>query len=252
MFSIWTAIVSTFIKLIPSFMRKKDKKNVNDANNANSGGNVNNNANVKPPKKQKIKKKKYKNLTVDDVNDSLFELNKQLNILETELEEYPTKIDDLMERGRKEKTQEMKLLRAKQVNNLKAQLKQKTDQMMFLMYNISLLEKLKIAVKNNEFFDSSSSVPINALLGQPKELAKFLNESLGRRISAEQMMTEAESIFQESESYYESPEEIYGVRDSDSELLAQFEETNQLEDEQDVFADKKEEKTATSIDTDNN
>jgi len=244
MFSIWSAIASTFIRLIPSFMRGKRTENVSDAKNENS-------ANIKPPKKPKFKKKKFKSLTVDDVNDSLFELNKQLKILESEIEEYPVKIDELMEKGRKEKNQDMKLLRAKQVNSLKVQLKQKTDQMMFLMYNISLLEKLKIAVKNNEFFDSSSSVPINALLGQPKELAKFLNESLGRRVSSEQMMMEAESVFQESESYYEAPDEIYGMRESDSELLAQFEEVNQIEDEQDIFSQKSTENNE-KVSTDNN
>ena len=107
---------------------------------------------------------------------------------------------------------------------------------MYLMYNIRLLNKLKKAVDDNEFFVKNAKVSLGNLLSDQKGLAKFLNKALNTRIDAESVLTEADETFQEVEASYEKNESIYGMGKDDDALLAVFETEETLEGEEE-FAD---------------
>ena len=98
--------------------------------------------------------------------------------------------------------------------------------------NIQLLNKLKRAIDDNQFFAKTSKVSLGNLLGDQKRLAKFLNKALNVRISAEQVLTDADETFKNIEDAYEKNESIYGIQQSDDELLGMFETEEQIEDEQ--------------------
>ena len=98
------------------------------------------------------------------------------------------------------------------------------------MYNIQLLEKLKRAIDDNQFFSKSSKTPLNQLLADQKGLAVFLNKALNTRINAEQVLTEADETFKTIEDSYVVNDEIYGEKKADAELLAIFETDDMLSD----------------------
>ena len=145
---------------------------------------------------------------------------------------FQQKVDELVSKGKKETSRDIRLFYAKKINSLKAERAQNVQRAMYLMYNIQLLNKLKRAIDDNQFFAKTSKVSLGNLLGDQKGLAKFLNKALNVRISAEQVLTDADETFKNIEDAYEKNESIYGIQQSDDELLGMFETEEQIEDEQ--------------------
>ncbi len=177
-------------------------------------------------------KSKYDKLTREDVVDAICKLEKESNSIEEEIMSFQQKVDELVSKGKKETSRDIRLFYAKKINSLKAERAQNVQRAMYLMYNIQLLNKLKRAIDDNQFFAKTAKVSLGNLLGDQKGLAKFLNKALNVRISAEQVLTDADETFKNIEDAYEKNESIYGIQQSDDELLGMFETEDQIEDEQ--------------------
>ena len=180
-------------------------------------------------------KSKYDKLTREDVVDAICKLEKEASTIEDEIINSQAKIDDLTNKGKKETSRDIRLFYAKKINSLKAERAQNVQRATYLMYNIQLLNKLKRAIDDNQFFAKSSKMSLGSLLGDQKGLAKFLNKTLNTRINAEQVLTDADETFKEIEESYEPNQEIYGVHDQDDALLAMFETEEMLEDEENLM-----------------
>ena len=192
-------------------------------------------------------KSRYDKLTREEVVDAICKLEQESQEIEEGLGTKQKQIDDLMVKGKAEKSKEVKLFYAKKINSLKADREQSVQRAMYLMYNIRLLQKLKTAIDDNQFFKNTAKVSLGNLLADQKGLAKFLNKTLGTRIAAEDELTAADETFRSVEEAYEQNETIYGMNTQDDELLAMFETEEQVEAEQEMFAENPENKTDNKV-----
>ena len=190
-------------------------------------------------------KSKYDKLTREEVVDSICKLEQESQRIEDGLVEKQKKIDDLMVKGRKETNKETKLLYAKKINFLKAEREQDSQRAMYLMYNVQILNKLKRAIDDNQFFKNTSKVSLGNLLSDQKGLAKFLNKTLNTRIRSEDVLTSADETFKNVEEAYEKNGAIYGMNSQDDALLAMFETEDMVEAEQELYAEAPESKKET-------
>ena len=187
-------------------------------------------------------KSKYDKLTREEVVDAICKLEQESASIEEGLLTAQKHIDELTVKGKKEKSKEVKLFYAKKINSLKAEREQSVRRAMYLIYNIQLLQKLKTAIDDNQFFKNTSKVSLGNLLADQKGLAKFLNKTLGVRIAAEDVLTSADETFRAVEDAYEQNDTIYGMNTQDDELLAMFETEEQVDAEQEMFTEHPENK----------
>ena len=179
-------------------------------------------------------KSKYEKLTREEVVDAICKLEKESRGFEDGLVEKQSQIDALMARGKKETNKDVRLFYAKKINALKNEREQGVQRAMYLMYNIQLLNKLKNAIDDNQFFKSSAKISLGNLLADQKGLAKFLNNTLNTRVAAEDVLTSADETFKNIEEAYEKNGTIYGMNDSDDALLAMFETDEMVNGEQEM------------------
>ena len=185
-----------------------------------------------------FKRNKFKNIVREDLVNSICELERQERTAEAEIMQKQKEIDALLEKGKKEKTDDLKLLYAKKINHLKEEKASIIERGMYLLYNIRLMSKLKDAYDSNAFFKTKTKVPLSELLADQKGLARFLNKALETRISAEDVLTSADDLFTEIQGAYDKNESIYGLKREDEELLSSFEKAGALEDEEIIGAEK--------------
>lgn len=185
-----------------------------------------------------FKRNKFKNIVREDLVNSICELERQERTAEAEIMQKQKEIDALLEKGKKEKTDDLKLLYAKKINHLKEEKASIIERGMYLLYNIRLMNKLKDAYDSNAFFKTKTKVPLSELLADQKGLARFLNKALETRISAEDVLTSADDLFTEIQGAYDKNESIYGLKREDEELLSSFEKAGALEDEEIIGAEK--------------
>lgn len=174
-------------------------------------------------------KNKFKKLKKEEVTDAIYKLEKQEQIIEDGLLDKQEEIQSLLERGKKEKSYELRLFYAKKINHLKQQSQQDIQRGMYLLYNARLLNKLKDAIENKEFFVSTAQMSLGNLLKDQKGLAQFLNQALNTKIAAEDVLTSADETFCDIESSYEPSKQIYGQTQTDDQLLAVFEDDDSFE-----------------------
>lgn len=182
-------------------------------------------------------KSKYDKLTREETVDAICKLEKESQAIEDGLVEKQKQIDGLMVKGKAETNKEIKLFYAKKINALKAEREQSVQRAMYLMYNIQLLNKLKNAIDDNQFFKNSSKASLGNLLADQKGLAKFLNKTLNTRVKAEDVLTSADETFKAVEDAYEKNDSIYGMSSQDDALLAMFETEEMVNSEQAMVAE---------------
>ena len=181
---------------------------------------------------------KFKKLKREEVVDAIIGLTKQQEDLENGVLTKSEEVDKLMERGKKEKNRDIKLLCAKKVTSLREEIKRDTNRAAYLLYNIKLMEKLKAAIDDNQFVNNTTKLPLNKLLGDQKALSAFLQDAIQNRTSAEEALVSADQMFdtyEQSANADTSP--IYSANKSDDELLAMFEMQDQLDSEAEIDAD---------------
>lgn len=177
-------------------------------------------------------KSKYDKLTREEVVTAICDLEQQSKEIEDGLMQKQAQVDDLMKKGKSEKSKDMQLFYAKKINMLKSEREQDIQRAMYLMYNIQLLNKLKAAIDDNKFFKNTQKASLGNLLKDQKGLAKFLNGALGTKVAAEEVLTSADETFRTVEEAYEKNRTIYGMNQDDNALLSMFEEEEQIENEQ--------------------
>ena len=170
-----------------------------------------------------FKKDKFKKLKREDVVNAIIELEKQESDIERGIVEKTKQIEDLMKKGRLEKSQDLKLFYVKKIAHLQEEKKEDINRGMYLLYNSRLLNKLKNAIDDNSFFANTGKISLNNLLSDQKNLAKFLNKALNTKVMAEDVLTDADDTFNEIKGLYEENQKIYGVNSNDDELLALLE-----------------------------
>lgn len=182
-------------------------------------------------------KSKYDKLTREEVVDAICQLEKELKGIEDSLPETQKQIDDLMNKGKKEPDKQVKLFYVKKINSLKTEKDQSVQRAMYLMYNIQLLNRLKIAIDDNRFFKKTSKVSLGNLLADQKGLATFLNKALNTRVAAENVLTSADEVFRNVEESYENNKTIYGINSDDDALLSMLETEEMVESEQEMYVE---------------
>lgn len=168
-------------------------------------------------------KGKYDRIKREEVVDAIVKLQSEEAQVEERVRDARAQIEALMAQGREEKDMQMRLFLAKKINYLKEEQKQNMQRATYLLYNVQLLNRLKSAIDDKQFFSNSMGAPLNSLLADQRALAQFLNKALNTRVAAENVLTEADETFNDVLSVYEENEKIYGVNKSDDELLAVFE-----------------------------
>lgn len=181
-----------------------------------------------------FKRNKFKNLNREDLVNSILELERQERTVEAEVYQKIKEIDNLVEKGKKEKDRDLQLFYAKKIAHLNEDKQVCMERGMYLLYNIRLMNKLKDAFDSNTFFKTQTKVPLSQLLADQKGLAKFLNKALETRIASEDVLTSADELFTEVQSAYEVNQPIYGVGKNEDEIMAMFEKEQQLSDEQEL------------------
>ncbi len=185
-----------------------------------------------------IGRNKFKKLKREEVVDAIIALTKQQDDLETGVLAKSEEVEKLMERGRKEKNRDIKLLCAKKVSSLQDEIKRDSKRAAFLLYNVKMLEKLKAAIDDNKFVENTTKIPLNKLLSDQKSLAQFLESAVQNRTAAENTLVEADQLFEAYEQAAESDSSpIYATSKSDDELLAMFEMQEQLDSEANIDSD---------------
>ena len=190
-------------------------------------------------------KSKYDKLTREEVVDSICKLERDLSSLENDIISSGGRINDLIAKGKAEKSNDIRMFYAKKINALKEERKRNIQRATYLMYNIQLLGKLKNAIDDNQFFQNNSKTPLSQLLADQKGLAIFLNKALNNRIEAEQILTDADETFKTIEDSYVVNEAIYGEKKEDNELLAVFETEDMLSDVDPIAQESAEEDSQT-------
>ena len=168
-------------------------------------------------------KGKYDRIKREEVVDAIVKLQSEEAQVEERVRDARAQIEALMAQGREEKDMQMRLFLTKKINYLKEEQKQNMQRATYLLYNVQLLNRLKSAIDDKQFFSNSMGAPLNSLLADQRALAQFLNKALNTRVAAENVLTEADETFNDVLSAYEENEKIYGVNKSDDELLAVFE-----------------------------
>ena len=121
---------------------------------------------------------RFRKLKREDVVESIVKLEKQQQEIEDGIVDKEAHIQELLAKGKAEKSQEIRLMYAKKINYLKEQKTRDAKRGMYLTYNINMMNKLKDAMEDKEFFTTSSKIQLNKLLADQKGLAKYLNKAL--------------------------------------------------------------------------
>lgn len=182
-------------------------------------------------------KSKYDKLTREDVVEAICKLENEVKNTEDALLEKQKQSDVLMEKCRKETSKEIRLFYVKKINALKREREQSVRRSMYLMKNIELLNRLKIAIDDNSFFTNTSKQSLGGVFRDKKGLQAYLTKTLNQRNFAEGTLNEADDIFKGFDELDEPNNSIYGMSDADNELLAQLEKENMVADEQEMFSD---------------
>jgi len=184
-------------------------------------------------------KSKFERITKDDINEMRVKLATQEQELMDLMDSKINAIDVYMDKGRAETNAQRRMIFANKIKFLREEIDSITQRIMFTMYNNRLMEKLSLKVDENSFFESSLSM--NELLSDSKGLALFLNNSLGTRLKAEEVLTGADEAFKEVEDMYEPNEKLYGMSKDTEDILASF---DAGKDDFDAVSDKKKDTNA--------
>lgn len=170
-----------------------------------------------------FKKDKFKTLKREEVVNAICELEQQESNIEKSIEDMTKQIADLMQKGKQEKTHDLRVFYAKKITHLQEEKAEAVNRGVYLLYNIRLLNKLKNAIDDNSFYTNTGKISLSSLLADQEGLAKFLNQALNTKVMAEDILTSADDTFNEVKGLYQENDRIYGASTNDDALLAMFE-----------------------------
>ena len=171
-------------------------------------------------------KNKIEKLKRGDVVDSICELEKQQDKIVDEISDLDVKMNDIKSRALKEKNQQVKLAYVKKYNSINNEKTQKAKRMQLLQANLDNMEKLKLLIDDNEFLKDNSNLTINQVLTNPTVLEKALNKMYGKKTIHEEGIVSSREVFDSVESAFGENDDIYGIDEDASAVLAMFEMEN--------------------------
>jgi len=169
------------------------------------------------------RKNKFDKLTITDVADSIFEIERQEESLEKELEDNEKQIALLNEKGRTEPSHQRKILYATKIEYLMEASDAIMQRIMHAHYNMKLLNKLKIAIEDKGFYMGSQPQALSALLADRYGLMHFLNKVYGEKKSKEEEMVEVEETFNMIKNEFQPNERIHGISKGKEAIMASWE-----------------------------
>ena len=179
---------------------------------------------------------KLNKLTESDVQNAIIEIEKRTFAVEEDVYKKAEEIEACKAKYKAATLQEMKMFHVKRAEMIQQEIKQKTQMLMFLMYNAKLLGRLKEAVVEKDFYGSASVGSLSNLMGDQRALASFLNETLQTRVKTEDMFTAADETFSTVLDAYEPDSRIYGMSSNAQGLAAAWALEESLEEEKNIVA----------------
>lgn len=190
---------------------------------------------------------RFRKLKRDDVVQSTLKLEEQMKSVEDRLRHVDVMIKELMIKGKKESSREVKTFHAKRIMQLQQEKSDLSHRGMYLLYNIRLLSKLKEVFDQQEFIKVTAKSSLIDLLADQKHLATFLNQALQTKIKHEDILTDADLIFNEVQTSYQENAEIYEPKQDEETLIAMFDDSNEIEEDIVIETSSLEEKTNENI-----
>ena len=188
-----------------------------------------------------------KKLTREEIVNTISDLQNQLNEKENQMDGLEYDRQKVFEHGKNTQDRQKRLFYAKKIQFIDAEKDNLVKEQMMIMYNVNLANRLKSAFDSDQFFGNVSGSKLNKMLGNQKELGKFLNKAMNRRIKTEDMMTNADTVFNEVQSSYTTNEKIYGINEQDDKLLAIFEQDDLHQMEHDQMFEESETETQEKV-----
>lgn len=181
------------------------------------------------------KKKKLSKLERSEVTDQILALEKKQSDLVLKIEGTDALSHELFEKGKKEKNLQMRTFYAKRIESINREKEANIKRATLLNYKLGLLNRLKDAIDDRDFFYDADKTDLMGLLDNDKELTKFLSSIHAKAENVEEHMINIEAKFDDFDLMKMDNETIYGSRQSTDDILAQMEMQSQLDDEDRLY-----------------
>ena len=172
---------------------------------------------------------KLEKLTESDIQSAILALEERAFNLAKEVEEKEKEIDVCKEKYKNSTIEAVKNFHIKQAESLLVEIEERTKMLSFLAYNSDLLGKLKQAINERDFYQSTSE--LTSLMNDQAALSKFLINALETKKEAENNAITTKQIFDEVKNADTPNEEIYGMSSNQSSLAAQWAAEEEMEKE---------------------
>lgn len=174
---------------------------------------------------------KFRKIKREDVVEQIIAYSKEMEDLENSIMTNKDEINALYAKGRKEKDLQVREMLAQRISRKKKEQGVFLKRIKFLEYNINVLENLKQAIDDQQFSKEKKNNPINKLLRNSKDLNDFLLKSQSEKKELESTLINATETFDEYASFDDESTEIYGTKSETSDIMAQFEISDNFDDE---------------------
>ncbi len=181
------------------------------------------------------RKRKLSRLQRSEVTDQIINLEKRQKEIVDKIESTDEQTKEYFEKGKSEKNLQMRTFYAKKIESINREKGANIKRATLLNYKLGLLNRLKDAIDDRDFFYDASETDVMSLLDNDKELNKFLTDIRTKQEVVEEKMVGIESKFDDFEQSNIENESIYGSRESTDDILAQMEMQSQLDDEDKLF-----------------
>jgi hypothetical protein len=189
-----------------------------------------------------FKKNKYKELTRDQVNDAIIELEKRREEIEEDILVNEQKMQDSIIQGKKAKDLNEKKMYSRRVRNLQKTNARKHKQIKLLEKKVGVLDRVKYVIDGKEFLQNSANSEIDFIFNDPEGLHEFMSETIGELDEMDQELDATLEMMDDllDEEYEddmsEDEEEILAVmmEDDDDSLAPEESESPEQEEEKEI------------------
>ncbi len=169
-----------------------------------------------------FRRNRFNKIKRSEVVNQIIEFGSERDLIEQKMIDKSKVIQSLYQQGAKERNTETRRMLAGKIKRLKQEGETDLKRLMFLNYNIQVLEKLKVAIDDATFFKKQDNQIINQALKDTNGLNAFLNKAYQIRHEAEETLSESNRIFDEYESSFSSVSDIYAFSKEEDQILSEF------------------------------
>ncbi len=175
-----------------------------------------------------IFKNKFNSLKREEVVDTICSLERDEEELESTILTLTEQIKNMLEEGRNETDALKRTFLVKKITLLTEKRDRAVKQVLYILYNIRLSERLKDAIDDKSLVKRIASMKSISYFKDQKALALFLNDALNTKIHEEDVLTDADDTFMVIKEKYSENLKIYGITEmSEDNILAFFEDTKE-------------------------